>query len=45
MKFTGGQGKYRPLFILVRVLESGHESYYKITRLDEDESKRIMEES
>ena len=41
-KFTGGQSTYSPLFILARLLESGNESYYKMTRLDEDESKRII---
>ena len=37
-----GQSTYSPLFILARLLESGNESYYKMTRLDEDESKRII---
>ena len=40
-----GQSTYRPLFILARLLESGHESYYKMTRLDEDKSKIIIKES
>ena len=34
-----GQSTYRPLFI---ILESGNESDYKMTRLDEDESKGII---
>ena len=40
-----GQSTYRPLFILSRILESENESCYKMTRLDKDESKRIIKES
>jgi hypothetical protein len=44
-EFTGGQTTYSPLFILARLLESGNESYYKMTRLGKDESQGIIEES